>query len=121
MGEEQVLEKLKEAFSVPEDGEIAAKITCEVLGIDVTDKRWMKSNFSNLVEEIQLKAYAHYQNAERPAAQEHFARCSRNACPKPRNPKISSSCSMIVSGCWTDSFLGWHRDDGREREKLLSK
>ena len=87
MNEEQVLEKLKKAFSVPGGGEITTKAMCEVLGAKAADKQWIKSNFSNLVEEIQLKAYAHYQSAERPAAAKAFRKVFSELLPKTPNPE----------------------------------
>ncbi len=104
MSEEHVLEKLREAFSVPGDGEIAMKITCEVLGADVTDKRWMKSNFSNLVEETQHKAYAHYQNAERPAAAQAFRKVFSGILPK--TPKPEDYFKLLDDNFWVlDRFF----------------
>lgn len=104
MGGERALEKLREAFSVPGDGEIATKITCEVLGTNVIDKRWMKLNFSNLVEETQLKAYAHYQNAERPAAARAFRKVFSELLPK--KPKPEDYFKLLDDNFWVlDRFF----------------
>ena len=104
MNEEQVLEKLKKAFSVPGGGEITTKAMREVLGAKATDKQWIKANFSNLVEEIQLKAYAHYQSAERPAAAKAFRKVFSELLPK--NPKPEDFFKLLDDNFWVlDRFF----------------
>lgn len=104
MDEKQVLEQMKQAFSVPGGGEIISKAMHDVLGTKASDKKWMKSHFSKLVEEIQLKAYELYQNAERPAAAQAFRKAFSTLLPK--NPSTEDFFKLLEDNFWTlDRFF----------------
>lgn len=70
--ETEVLKALKEEFSLPSGHEICVNAMRDVLGERESDKEWIKSNFSLLVEEVQRRAYETYLKAERPAAGRAF-------------------------------------------------
>lgn len=104
MDEEEVIKSLKQAFSVSGGTEITEKAIREVLGTRATDKRWMKSHFSELVEDVQLKAYEIYLDAERPAAAHAFREVFSTLLP--RDPKPDDFFKLLEENFWAlDRFF----------------
>jgi len=76
----------------------------DILGKRATDKQWIKSNFSKLIEEIQLKAYELYQNAERPAAAQAFREVFSALLPK--TPNSEDFFKLLNDNFWVlDRFF----------------
>ena len=66
---DQVHELLRRAFlrSIPSGNEIAARAVHNALADRVGDDAWIRQNFSNLVEHVQIDAYEEYRAAEQVA------------------------------------------------------
>jgi hypothetical protein len=62
----EVHERLRGAFLkvIPSGQEIAARAVAKSLSEHGADVRWIKQHFSELVEQVQLDAYAEYSAAE---------------------------------------------------------
>jgi hypothetical protein len=69
--DEAVLRDLKRAFSavIPTGSVIAARAIARAIAGHENDAAWIKGNFSQLVEEIQIAAYHEYVDAERSAGE----------------------------------------------------
>jgi len=69
--DEAVLRDLKRAFSaaIPSGTVIAARAIARAIAGHENDAAWIKGNFSQLVEEIQIAAYHEYVDAERGAGE----------------------------------------------------
>ena len=72
MTEEEVLNALKEEFTLPSGYAICVQAMRNILGDHESDKEWIKANFSDLIERVQLEAYHLYLKTERPAANTAF-------------------------------------------------
>ncbi|MCP4706301.1 MAG: hypothetical protein GY865_17020 [candidate division Zixibacteria bacterium] len=81
MTEEEVLKSLKESLVLPKGYDICVKAMADVLGTRHNDKEWIKNNFSDLVENVQIKAYQLYLDAERPAVISAFRNVLGNELP----------------------------------------
>jgi hypothetical protein len=70
--DEEILELLKRAFQkrIPSGRDIATRAVSAGLADHATDVEWIKANFSNLVELVQIDAYEEYLKAERVAGRE---------------------------------------------------
>lgn len=70
--DEEVLELLKKAFQkrIPGGRDIATRAVAAALTDHATDVEWIKINFSNLVERVQINAYEEYLKAEKAAGRE---------------------------------------------------
>ncbi|BAV34770.1 restriction endonuclease [Sulfuricaulis limicola] len=104
MDEEEVLEALKESFDIPGGSEITAGAMKQVLGKKVNDKEWIKKNFSDLIEEIQLIAYDHYLRAERPAGADAFRKVFTSLLPE--KPVADDFFNLLEKNFWAlDRFF----------------
>jgi hypothetical protein len=61
------LDALRNALVLPSGYDICVAAMREVIGPNANNAAWIKESFSRLVEEIQIKAYEMYLEAERPA------------------------------------------------------
>ncbi|MDR3561993.1 MAG: type II restriction endonuclease [Negativicutes bacterium] len=74
--DDQVHEKLKTVFQskIPSGGEIAAAAVARALRRHKNDRKWIKHNFSKLVESVQLDAYEEYLRNEVVAGRKALAK-----------------------------------------------
>lgn len=72
MDERELLEQLKNAFTLPTGQRICDEALDRVLGGRAHDSAWIKRTFSTLVEEVQDAAYEAYREAERRAGAQAF-------------------------------------------------
>lgn len=68
MDAEQIYRSLKENFSLPSGDKVFKYALKRVAGERISDKGWIKANFSQLIEDLQNEAYRHYLELEEPAA-----------------------------------------------------
>ncbi|HEY2497434.1 MAG TPA: type II restriction endonuclease [Candidatus Angelobacter sp.] len=85
----QVLEQLKASFygAIPSGITIAERAVSRALAGRRADPKWIKRNFSTLVEQVQKDAYRVYLEAEKSAARKAFTSTFLPRITKTANPK----------------------------------
>lgn len=87
--QEQIIEQLKASFdaTIPSGITIAERAVSRALTGHRADPKWIKKNFSTLVEKVQVDAYQVYLEAEKFAARKAFAGTFLPRINKSANPK----------------------------------
>lgn len=104
MSQETVLDKIKQLLKLPSGLDICTKATSEILGTQESNKEWIKSNFSSLVEKIQLKAYDLYLEAEKPVAVKALKKALETHLKE--QPAKDDCFNLILENFWAfDKFF----------------
>ena len=106
MEEKDVLKALKNAFHIAGANEICQSAIHDVLGDRDNDIDWIKSHFSSLIEDVQIKAYDIYLEKEKPAAIIAFNNVLKPLIPD--NPTKDDLIKLLTNYFWVFDrfFLG---------------
>ncbi|MBW1796586.1 MAG: hypothetical protein JRJ38_19590 [Deltaproteobacteria bacterium] len=106
MTKEEVLKALKKEFKIPSGYDICVVAMRNILGDHKSDKKWIKENFSDLIEKVQIEAYNLYLKAERPAANRAFKKVLGKKLPS--GASKDQFFNMLEANFWVldQFFLG---------------